>query len=192
MKQLLFAAMLLASAAAFSQSATPVKKSISIQNALNEVVQEYFKNFEGSKGVILGETPSVVSYESMVSLPGASAAVIHKYSLPDTYSWEATLAETDEFDVAAKSYNQFFRQINNLKVAPNGYEKVQLTGIFDAPDEGRAFASTKFRLDTVKDDRTNFFVELGMQYEFPVWTVKIFLYEKMPDDEIRPGMGSLK
>lgn len=193
MKQFVLATfVLLLSANSYSQTAPSIKNTSGLQPALNDVIQAYFKNFDGYKGEMVSETPSVITYESKVTLPGAIASWISQYSLPDTYSFEALMLETEAFEEAAASYSRYFKQINNMKLTPAGYEKIQLIGRFDEPDDGRAFASSHFKLEYVKDGRANFYVDLGLQYEFPVWKVKIFMFEKMPDEDIRPGMPDLK
>ncbi len=193
MKLIFLPALMLVSVIVYSQSSLPVRKTeTAFTKALNEVVKEYFNDFENSKGTVLSETTYANIYESRLALPQAVSAVIHQYFVPDGFSWESVLLETDEYDLAVKKYNELYKQMNNMKLTPNGFEKVTLIGNYDKPDEGRSFAASKFSLEKVKNDRNNFFIELTMQYQFPDWTVKIFMYEKTPDEQMRQGMRSLK
>lgn len=182
--------MLLAVTAFLSAQSQPVlkqKTTPSIQPFLNEVVQDFFQNFNNLKGDTISKDGSLVTFESKLKFPGAIECTINKYATPNTYSWQALMAETEDFNVAAELYNKYFKQLNKSKLAPNGFEKFSLIGNYDVPDDGRGFASTYLRLDAPKKPWDHFIVDLGMQYLFPNWQVKIMVYEKVPDDEIRPG-----
>jgi len=192
MKQLLFIAAMLTSLNLFSQNSTTIQTDKNLQKALNDVVQQYFNNFASAKGDIISEMPGVITYNCLLTIPGAVSSVINKYSLPNNYSWEANMGETESFDEAAEKYTQYFRKMNNMKLTPEGFEKIQLVGTFDTPDESRAFASSQFKLESEKGGRKNFIIQLGMQYEFPEWVIKVSMFEKVPDHEMRPGMKSLK
>lgn len=192
MKQFMLLAMMMTSLTVFSQTSPALKKNTSFVTALNEIVQEYYKNFESSKGEMINESVGVTSFESKVTLPGALSSIITKYTPPESYSWEARMDETDEYEVAAQKYNQYYRQLSSTKLSPGGFEKIRLIGYYDAPDEGRSFASSQLKLESTKDGRDNFFINLSMQYEFPIWSIIISMYEKVPDSEIRPGMRSLR
>lgn len=191
MKQFLLPALLLVSSAVLCQPIQTPKNNAAFSNALNEVAQGYFKNFEGSKGDILSETNDAISYQSKVTLPQSLSCVIVRYNHPEAYSWEALMFESDDYDEVVMKYDQLFRQMNNCKLTLNGYDKVLLTGNYDKPDEGRKFAASHFVLDTNVSGRRNFSIELTMQYQFPEWSVKILMYEKIPDEEMRQGMKRL-
>lgn len=192
MKQLLLLAIWPVSFAASGQPTPKLKKPDAMQSALNEVVQEFFNNFDASTGDVITEAVGVTSYESLVTLPGAVSATINKYLVPVAWSWEARMQEADDYQSAAKQYNQIFRQLHNARLTPGGFEKIRLLGDYDAPNEDRTFASSQFRFESIKDDRRNFKIDLSMRYEFPVWVIAVSMYEKVPDSEIRPGMRSLR
>ncbi|MBN9349577.1 MAG: hypothetical protein J0H55_02745 [Chitinophagaceae bacterium] len=164
----------------------------SIQPALNEVIQDYFNHFQNSKGVVESDISGIVSYESKIKLPGALSCTIVKYDSPDAYSWTAVMFEDEDFQTAVKKYNEYYREINNHNFQPFGFEKYLLAGKLDNAEESRSFASTLLRLNGTQKEMEHFFVDLGMQYEFPKWVVKISVYEKMPDDEMRPGMKTIQ
>jgi hypothetical protein len=63
----------------------------------------------------------------------------------------------------------------------------KLTGPYDVPDEDRSFASSILELDSKKHDLQLFKVEVALNYSFPQWTVKIMVYEKIADENMRPS-----
>ena len=167
-------------------------KEASILPALNTVVQDYFKNFEDAKGDLISESTGTVTFESHTRIPGALSCIISKYALPATYSWEAVMYDAEDFENAAKRYQQLFKELNNSKFAPNGFEKFTLKGSFDVPDESRGFAASTMKLEAPRKPWDNFTIELGIEYQFPNWIVKISMFEKVPDEDIRPGMKTLR
>lgn len=192
MKTILLSAAIFISYGTLSQPNLKTKTTLSIQPALNEVVQDYFKNFEIALGDIISGSNGTVSYESRIRIPGAMSCIVTRYSLPGTYSWEAVMCEEEDFEAAAKKYGQYFKELNNSKFTPNGYEKFALKGNYDAPDESRSFASTIMKLEATRKSWDHFIVDLCMLYQFPNWEVKISVYEKVPDEDMRPGMKGLK
>ena len=164
----------------------------SIQPALNGVMQDYFRHFEKSKGDSLSASAWATTFESRIKLPGALSCMITEYSLPGTYSWEAIMYEGEDYKAAGKKYNQYFRELNNSKFTPNGFEQFVLKGEYDAPDEDRGFASSVLQLEAPRKSWDHFFINVEMQYQFPNWVIKISMYEKVPDKDMRPGMKTLK
>lgn len=182
---------LLLAVAAFSHlHAQPIlknKTNPSIQPLLNEVVQDYFQNFENIKGDTLSRTGSTITFVSKIKLPGSLHCTINKYGTPNSYSWESLMFESEDFEAAATAYKNYYKQLNKSKFAPNGYEKFVLSGAYDAPDESRGFSSSRLKLEEQKSRFNKFTIDIGMQYLFPNWQVKVMVYEKVPDDEVRPG-----
>ncbi len=192
MKTILLSAAILISYGAFSQPQLKTKSTPSIQPALNKVVMDYFKNFENAIGDSLSGFEGTVSYVSRISLPGAISCIVTRYPLPATFSWEAVMCEDEDFEAAAKKYNQYFGELNNSKFTPNGYEKFELKGVYDTPDESRGFASSILKLEAPGKSWGHFNINLAMDYLFPNWVVKISVYEKVPDGEMKPGMKTLR
>lgn len=161
-----------------------LNKKPAVVPALNEIVQEYFKNFSNSKGDTLSVQSGVLVFESKLKLPGATNCRIKKYAQPNNYAWEGILLQSEDFSEAAGQYKQLFRQLNNAKLTPNGFEKVPITGILDNPIEEKSFASTYFRFNQLEEKWQDFLIDLELTYQFPEWQIKILLYRKGPDDKM--------
>jgi hypothetical protein len=54
------------------------------------------------------------------------------------------------------------------------------------PDENRAFASSILELNGTNHDLQLFKVEVALTYTMPEWFVKLMIYEKVADKDIRP------
>lgn len=186
MKQIFLLLAVTAFLSAQSQPLLKTKISPSIQPLLNEVVQDYFQNFANLKGDTISQTGGLITFESKLKLPVSLHCTINKYSSPNTYSWEALMNETEDFDSAVLLYKKYFMQLNKSRVSPNGFDKFLLVGNYDTPDEGRTFASSYLKLDAPKP-WNHFTVDLAMQYLFPNWQIKIMVYEKIPDEDVRPS-----
>ncbi|MCO6496369.1 MAG: hypothetical protein J5I50_01775 [Chitinophagaceae bacterium] len=168
-------------------------KKNTINSNLGEVITDYFKNFSNAKGDTLSAMASVITFDSRIKLPGALSCIIKKYPLPNTYSWEGFLCESDDFDLASEQYKKVFQQINNMKFSPDGSGSYPLKGRIDYPSEQRSFASTHLKFEAPEEELRlkNFMVDLELTYRMPVWQLRLYLYEKLPDDEIRPGTRSI-
>lgn len=192
MKTILLSAAIFISYGVCSQPKLKIKSSPSIQPALNEVVQDYFNGFEKALGDSISGFEGTVSYESRIRIPDAMSCIVSKYPTPGTFSWEAVMYQDEDFELAAKKYNQYFKELNNSKFTPNGYEKFVLKGTYDVPDESRGFASTIMKLEAPRKTWDHFTIDLAMQYQFPNWVIKISVFEKVPDEDMRPGMKTLR
>ncbi|HRN73885.1 MAG TPA: hypothetical protein PLM81_12210 [Ginsengibacter sp.] len=171
-----------------------ITKKSTINSSLNEVIVDYFKNFSNAKGDTLSVMPNFIAFNSKISLPGALSCTIKKYALPDTYSWEAFLFETEDYVLASEQYKKFFQQLNNGRFTPDGTTPHLLKGKMDVPSEQRTFASSHLKFDAPANVSRlkNFMVDLELTYHLPDWQIRLYLYEKLPDDEIRPGTRSIR
>lgn len=174
-----------------AQPSKTAKVNNSIQPTLNQVMEAYFNHFQSSLGDKKSDSPGSAIYDSKVKLSGALSCTVVKYDIPGTYSWTAVMAEDEDFQVADKKYKQYFEEINKQNFTPLGYAKYMLTGKMDAPNESRNFASSLLQFNSEERQLRDFYVNLEIQYEFPSWVVKISIYNKIPDKEIRPGMKSI-
>lgn len=187
MKKLLTAVCVLTATSIFAQPKLSVfKNSPSIKADIEKVASDYFENFNNLKGEIIMETGSTIQFQSNVIPSGALDATITKYKSPNSYSWQSTLFKTEDFKEAVAKYKQYFRQLDGATFAFYDKGRFKLSGTYDAPDEGRSFASTTLELQDPGNNLKLFKVEIGLNFAFPEWIVKILVYEKIADEDIRP------
>jgi hypothetical protein len=187
MKKLLTVVCVLSVTSIFAQPKLSVfKNSPSIKADIEKVAADYFENFNNVKGEIIVETVSTIQFQSKVIPSGALDATITKYKSPNSYSWQSTLFKTEDFKEAVARYKQYFRQLDGATFTFYDKGRYKLSGIYDAPDEGRSFASTTLELQDPGNNLKLFKVEIGLNFAFPEWIVKILVYEKISDEDVRP------
>lgn len=100
------------------------------------------------------------------------------------------MLDTENYNEAVASYKKIYRQLSGAKISLENGETYKLEGVYDAPNEARAFASSMLELDANKKSVQLFKIEVALNYTMPEWSVKIYVYEKENDEDIRPTVNS--
>ncbi|MEO5649264.1 MAG: hypothetical protein ABIR03_04975 [Ginsengibacter sp.] len=169
-----------------------LKPSSSVKPDVEKVAKDYYQNFSDIKGDTIMQTTATIEFQSKVIPAGALESTITKYAEPNSYSWQATMIQTEDFKEAASKYKQYYRQLNGATLSFYDKTSYKLTGNYDIPDEDRSFASSILELDAKNRALQLFKVEIALNYSFPQWTVKIMIYEKIADENMRPSAFYLK
>ena len=187
MRKLITAFCVLTAVGAFAQPRLPFHKTVpSIKPTIEKVARDFYENFANIIGDTVNETGNSIQFQSKLVPPESLGTSITKYVDPYSYSFESTLFETENFQEAAGRYKEYFRQLNNCKLTFYDKTAYTLSGNFDKPDEDRPFASSLLKLDGTNHDLRLFTVEVALNYTMPEWTVKVMVYEKAADQNIRP------
>lgn len=166
-----------------------IHKSPSIRPVIEEVARDYYQNFNNIKGDTINETMSTIEFKSRVSPEEALGTSITKYVDPYSYTWQSTLFQSEDYHSAVARYKEYFRQLNGCTLTFYNKISYKLHGDYDTPDENRSFASSILQLDGNNPDLELFKVEVALNYSMPDWTVKVMVYEKMADSQIRPSIN---
>ena len=59
-------------------------------------------------------------------------------------------------------------------------------GLYDTPDNDRSFASSILGPEVNEKVLQRLKIEVALNYNMPEWTVKVLIYEKENDADIRP------
>ena len=190
MKKMIFTFFILQAFSSFAQPRISLKKSSNTLKPIIEVVaRDYYQDFNNIKGDTLNESRSTIEFTSKVSPFDAVSTSITKYINPYSYTWEATMFQTEDYDEAIEKYKEYYKQLNGCKLTFYDKTSYKLVGRYDIPDESRAFASSILQLEAVNPDLAQFKVEIALTYSLPEWTVKVMIYEKVADDKIRPTVS---
>jgi hypothetical protein len=156
---------------------------------IEKVARDYYQNFNNIKGDTINQTESTVEFKSKVSPPGSIETSITKYVDPYSYAWQTIMFQSDDYQAAVEKYKEYFRQLNGCKLTFYDKTSYKLSGNYDTPDENRSFASSILQLDGTNHDLQLFKVEVSLNYSLPKWTVKVMVYEKVADKDIRPTIN---
>jgi len=163
-----------------------VKSAPSLKPVIEKVARDYYQNFNNIKGDTVSQTESTIEFKSKIIPEGAIDASITKYINPYSYSWQTTMFQSEDYLAAVGKYKEYYNQLNGCTLTFYDKSSYKLGGNYDTPDENRAFASSILQLDNTNPDLRLFKVEVALTYSIPEWTVKVMVYEKVADDEIRP------
>jgi hypothetical protein len=164
-----------------------LKISNVIRSDIQKVARDYYDHFYNIKGEKISETESTIEYKSKVVPQDATESVITEIkSMQNVYSWHATMLVTDNYEKAVEKYKQIYRQLNGASFTIYDNKAWKFNGPYDTPDEGRAFASSILQPDAAEKALQRLKVEVALNYNMPEWTVKILVYEKENDADIRP------
>ena len=187
MKKMIFTILIFPAMAVTAQTRISFKKSPNtLKPVIEKVARDYYQNFNNIKGDTINETESTVEFTSKVAPADALSTSITKYIDPYSYTWQATMFQSEDYEAAAAKYKEYYKQLNGCKLTFYDKTSYKLVGGYDTPDESRAFASSILQLDAVNRDLELFKVEVALNYSLPDWTVKVMIYEKLADDKIRP------
>ena len=163
-----------------------IKSTPSVKFVVEQVARDFYQNFNNIKGDTLNITGGAIEFTSKVVPVGALSTSITKYVDPNSYSWQSTLFKSEEYEAAVEKYKEYYRQINGATLTFYDKTSYKLSGYYDVPDENRAFASSILELNGTNHDLQLFKVEVALTYTMPEWFVKIMVYEKVADKDIRP------
>lgn len=168
-----------------------VKLLPALTSDIQKVARDYYIHFDNIKGEKISESGNIIEYASKVSPPGAiESTILQIKSLHNSYSWQALMLDTENYDEAVASYKKIYRQLNGVKISLENGETYKLAGTYDTPSESRAFASSILELDANKKSMQLFKIEVALNYIMPEWSVKIYVYEKEYDEDIRPTVNT--
>lgn len=177
--------LIMLSAAGYAQSKNNASAS-SLKTAVEKIAADFYQDFANIKGDTLRMNNGVIEFKSKITPPGALSTSLSKYTDPYSYTWQAVMYESETFDSAVVKYKSCFSQLNNCQLTFYDKSTYRLSGMYDVPDESRSFASSILSLNGHREDLSLFKVEISLVYQLPSWTVKIMVYEKTADSDIRP------
>ncbi|KAA9041827.1 hypothetical protein FW778_07370 [Ginsengibacter hankyongi] len=165
-----------------------LKTGSSIKPDIEKVARDYYDHFDNIKGEKISESESTIEYQSKIIPAGSLESTITQIkSLHNVYSWQTTLLKTDDYEKAVEKYKQIFHQLNgsNFKIQENQSWKFE--GLYDTPDDARSFASSILEPNVSDKVFQRLKIEIALNYNMPNWTVKVMVYEKENDADIRPS-----
>ena len=171
-----------------AQNKLPLLKiSHTIKPDIEKVAGDYYDHFYNIKGEKISETESTIEYKSKVIPQDALESTITEIkNMYNFYSWQAIMMNTDDYEKAVEKYKQIYGQLNGASFIMHDGKAWKFNGSYDAPDDGRAFASSILEPDVNEKVLQRLKVEVALNYNMPEWTVKILVYEKESDKNIRP------
>lgn len=174
-------------------SSSQVKKPAAVpvytvKTDVEKMARDYYAHFYYTKGDKLSENESAVIYSCKVVPKDAVQSTIIQYkSEVNDYSWQADMISTEEYSKAVSKYKTLYNQINGASFSMHDGKTYKIKGQYDAPDESRRFASSILEMDVKERDLKRLKIEVSLEYNMPNWIVKILIYEKEEDEEIRPS-----
>ncbi len=168
-----------------------IKKETALTSDIEKVARDYYAHFDNIKGQKISESENIIEYASKISPADAIESTIMQIkSLQNSYSWQALMLDTEDYNKAVAKYKQIYRQLSGAKVSLEDGKSYKLLGAYDTPEESRGFASTILELDANKKAVQLFKIEVALNYAMPEWSVKIYVYEKEDDEDIRPTVNN--
>ena len=172
----------------FAQSKLNIFKTApSIRPDIEKVVNDYYGRFFHLLGEKIDENLHTIEYKSKLLPQGALESTITQLkNQRNVYSWQAVMLSTDDFEKAVEKYKELYRQLNGSSLTVFGERTYKLKGDYDTPAESRSFASSILEPDVKEKYLRRLKVEVAMNYSLPDWNVKLLVYEKEADEDIRP------
>ena len=188
MKKLLSLFLLITTLHLAAQNKLPsLKIANNIKPDIEKVTRDYYDHFFNIKGEKIAETESTIEYQSKVIPVGAVESTITQIkSLHNVYSWQATMLTSDSYKKAVDKYKQIYRQLDGTGFVMHDNKTWKFKGNYDAPDDGRSFASSILEPETDEKCIQMLKIEVALNYVMPDWSVKVLIYEKQSDENIRP------
>jgi hypothetical protein len=178
---------LLATTISYAQSPTKARKG-NFSETMTAVLKDFTFNYKNIAGELVLSQGEIDNYASNIELDGAESCMITRYhsALDTTASWQAVMGHYEQYAQAAKAYNTFYRNLNNVNVKLIDGSILFLKGNYEAPKEELQFVTSALRLQTGDDRYKNLKVELELLYEMSDWVININVVTKEDDDKVRP------
>jgi hypothetical protein len=188
MKKMFLPASIFLSLHLFAQNKLPLLKiPNTIKSDIEKVARDYYDNFYNIKGEKIFETESTIEYESKIIPQNSLESTITEIkSLHNVYSWQTIMLNTEDYDKAVEKYKQVYHELNGADFKMHDNSSWKFKGVYDTPDDNRAFASSILEPDVNEKNFQRLKIEIALNYNMPEWTVRILVYEKENDADIRP------
>lgn len=160
------------------------------RQSLDKIMADYCNQFRNLKGDPIVDNPESSEFTSTVTLPGSEECTIiqMRNTKHETRAFQALMLSTDDYDAAAKKYKQLFAQLHNASIRlDNGGSRYVVKGEMDKPTEDKDIFSTLFDITPNTNFSKNVHIELSMSYELLEWKIRIAVYDKVDDEEVRPS-----
>ncbi len=192
MKKLITPVLIISILNVFAQNKIPLLKvSNTIKPDIEKVASDYYDHFDNIKGEQTNETQNTIEYESKVLPKGASESSITQIKgLYNVYSWQAVMLNTDDFDQAVEKYEQIYHQLNGASLIMHDKKAWKFIGSYDTPNNTRSFASSILAPNLDDKVLQRLKIEVALNYNMPEWSVKVLVYEKENDADVRPTENS--
>ncbi len=171
----------------FTGKQTEKKSAPSIKTDIEKVARDLYQEFNNIKGDTLMLGANTITFTSKIIPADAKNCIVIKHPYPNSFSWQGTMFESENFNEAVAKYKGYYRQLLGSSITFYDNTNYKLIGEYDTPDEGRTFASSILKLDEPGVHVKAFKMEIGLNYSFPDWAVTILVYEKMADEDLRPS-----
>jgi len=156
-----------------------------LKNSLSKVISDYVQGFASLKSDTIIVNPQSIEFTTKLDFPGCEVNSITEYlSKKPSYSWEAVLLTSEDFEEASKKYKWLFGQLKLATLTVQNKSFV-LNGEFDVPDERKKFYASIFELTSSDGTLSKMKVEATMQFEFPQWKVNLLVYGREREDNER-------
>lgn len=189
MRKIIILLSVLVSATTFAQPAKQTTKppAYTVKTDVEKMARDYYGHFFYTKGDKIEENDVLVQYTCKVLPQGAVQSTITQYkSGVNDYSWQADMMNTEDYAKAVAKYKQLYSQLNGSSFAMHDGKTYKIKGDYDAPDESRGFASSILQLEVKERDLRRLKIEVAITYLMPNWNVRLLIYEKDDDEEMRP------
>ena len=176
----------------FAQNKIPLlKTSNSIKPDIEKVAGDYYNHFDNIKGDQTDETQNTIEYQSKILPKGAlESSITQIKGLYNVYSWQAVMLNTDDFEKAVEKYEQIYHELNGAGFMMHDHKAWKFKGSYDTPDNARPFASSILEPDLDDKVLRRLKIEVALNYNISEWSVKVLVYEKENDADIRPAENS--
>lgn len=172
------------SCAASAQLKLPVTNN-DLRTNLQKVVADFPNHLSSVIGEVKAENPQTTDFASTLDFQTAEENFVTRYDgKKPIYSWQATLLTASEFEDAAKKYKWLCNQLKSMTLRLGDYS-FSLDGEYEAPDDGKKFSASLYRLMPASVSHPRLKIEAGLQYYFPEWKVILTVYEKEREDKDR-------
>ena len=187
MKKFLFPLLIFSFQNLSAQNKIALFKVVSVKPDIEKVASDYYVHFENLKGEIIDETVHTIEYRSKLLPHGAiESSITRQKNLQDVYSWQAVMITTEDYNKAEEIYKELYKQLNGSVMVVQGRRQFKLQGVYDIPGEDRGFTSSILEPDVKEKSLRQLKVEVALSYQMPEWNVKLLVYEKVADADIRP------
>lgn len=147
--------------------------------ALEKVIKDFPNRFHNIKGEMIVQHAQTTEYKSTIQVPGTSSCMVVRQivSNSDAYSWNCSVFESRDFNLAKNRFKEIFDQIENTIIKVEGQKPFIVSGQYRIPIEQRKFTNIVFELLPAVGDMQKLKVELTLQYILSEWKVSLNVYD---------------
>jgi hypothetical protein len=160
------------------------------QSILEKVIQDYPNHFIDIKGELISQEQETAEYRSKLQLPGSPSCMVvltggQGKTYGDGCTWNCVVMDSESFAIVRDKFQEIYNQLSNSIVTTSAQKTFILSGVYEAPDEGKKCTRVVFTLLPGVGEMRRVRVGLSLHQVGVNWRIMLSVNDRDKPDEVQ-------